>query len=136
MWSALDRSYLPPEDEARFASQQQRILAALRVAPQDSADLAKIAMDYLRRIRQLRERGYSIRSERLDGGLWLYTLLDRPDPEWKVVIMTTFPDGHVHIHTHIVHANTLAKARNVAQHGDIKTKIVSVEMISTPYVLT
>src|SRR6187402_2336041 len=98
---ALNRSYLPPEDEARLTAQHERILVALKEKPQTNVSLARLAMDYCRAVRVLRKRGHSIRSLRLDNnGLWLYTLLPKPDPMWAVELRTTFPDGHVHVHTH------------------------------------
>lgn len=134
--SALDRSYLPPEDEARLAAAHERVLAVLRIAPQKNIFLARITMDYSRAVRALRKRGYPIRSIRLKGGICVYTLLERPDPKWAVELRTTFPDGYVHHHTITVNADTISKARNVAQHGDIKTKILSVERTDVPFVLT
>jgi hypothetical protein len=86
-------------------------------------------MKFDRRIRELRAMGYHIRSERVKGGLFRYILLSEPDPLYHVDIQHTFPDGFVHVHTVAVNADTIAKARNVAQHGQVITKILAVRKV-------
>lgn len=129
--SRYSRGPLPPEDEARFESQTKKILAALREGQKTTSYLAAIAGDKSRRIWDLRDKGYHIRSEYIKGagGEWLYSILDKPDPAYEVTVQSTFPDGHVWKHKVIVNANNAQKARNCAQHGQIKTKILEVRRL-------
>ena len=125
--SKYDRAYMPWEEEQRHDSQAERILAELRAGPKTNIFLARIAMDYCRSMRVLRQRGHLIRSHRVNSlGLWIYTLTHEPDPEWELDLRTRFEDGHEHTYTHIVKADTAGKARNVGQRGGVKTEILAV----------
>jgi hypothetical protein len=128
--SKHDRTDLGDEEEGRLANIRQKILEALQEGPKTNAYLnATIAMDHCRRIHDLRERNYHIRHNRIDGGLFLYTLLDKPDPDWEVDIRLTAPDGQIITYTVVVHADTAGKARNSAGRKGVRTKILAVRKV-------
>lgn len=126
--SEHDRTDLGDEEEGRLANIRQKILESLREGPKTNAFLnATIAMDHCRRIGELRKRyRHSIRSDRLKGGLFQFTLLDKPDPEWEVDIKLITPDGQTLFYTVIVNADTAGKAKNSAGRKGVITKILAV----------
>jgi len=126
--SIHDRTDLGEAEEGRLVAAADRILAALHQAPRTNqyfADGLGIK-DYGRRVRDLRQRGYSIKSKRIEGGLWRYTLLAQPEPSWEVDIKTTLPDGRFFFYTVLVQATNAGRARNVAQHTGLVIKILGV----------
>lgn len=128
-----DRGHLPDGEEDRLEEVTEKILAALQEGPKTNKYFSsRIALYYGRRIRDLRERGYWIRHERVEKGIFLYTLLDRPDPDWEVDIQLTLPDGRVYSYTVIVQADSRGKARNCAQHKDLIIKVLNARKAPVP----
>ena len=128
--SEHDRTDLGPEEEGRLDNIRQKILEALQEGPKTNAYLnATIAMDHVRRIGDLRKRNYHIRSNRMAGGLFLFSLLDKPDPLWKVHIQLTTPDGQEVFYDVITNGDSPGKAKNVAGRKGVITKILSVEPV-------
>jgi hypothetical protein len=131
--SKYSRGYTSPEEEANFRLNTQKILHALMAKPCTNKELHKgMGLDPSRCIFELRKKGWFIRGVRLENkpGVWIYTLMDGPDPAYEVGVRTTFPDGHVHYHTKVVNADNEAKAKNIAQHKGIERKIMSVQRIA------
>jgi hypothetical protein len=118
-----NRSPLPVGESARLETLNEKILAALRDGPQTNKILSRIALDYGRRIRDLRKSRYNIRREPIDGGLNLYTLLSQPDPLWQVEVDVTLSDGRVFSQLVTVPAFDVGTARNRAQHAAHKVKV-------------
>jgi hypothetical protein len=129
--SVHDHTDLGEEEEARLASLSQRILEALQDGPKTNAYLnAAISIDHCRRIHDLRMMNYHIRHDRLEGGLFLFTLLDKPDPEWEVDIELRAPDGQRLTYTVVVNADTAGKARNSAGRKGVRTKVLDARMVN------
>lgn len=127
MGSPHDRGSLPDGEEGRLDTVADEILNALKEAPRTNKYFSsRIALYYGRRVRDLRKRGYWINVERVERGIFLYTLLDEPDPDWEADIQLTLPDGRIFNYTVIVQADSLGKARNCAQHKDLIIKVLGV----------
>jgi hypothetical protein len=124
--SRHDRTDLGDGEEGRLSNITQQILDALKEGPQTNAFLNSIGMDHARRIGDLREANYWIRHDRIENGLFLYTLLDRPDPDWEVDIRLVAPDGQMITYTVVVQADTAGKAKNSAGRKGVRTKILAV----------
>ena len=128
--SRRDRTDLGDEEEARLDNIRERILEALQKGPQTNAYLnAAIGMDHCRRIHELRERNHHIRHDRLKGGLFQFTLLDKPDPEWEVDIKLEAPDGQTIFYTVIANGDTVGKVKNSAGRKGVRTKILGVRKV-------
>lgn len=123
-WGRHNRAPLPAGESARLETLNEKILAVLKMGPQTNRYLSHIALDYGRRIRDLRRLNHNIRRERIDGGLNLYTLLDRPDPEWEVSVHVRLADGQVSDQVVTVNANNRGTAFNKAQHKAAEVKII------------
>ena len=65
-------------DIVRLTGQNDAILKRLRRGPATSLELLPLAVRYGARIKDLREYGFQISSERLAGGGWKYTLTGEP----------------------------------------------------------
>lgn len=58
----------------RLASAADRVLAALQEGPKTNLELIHICQRISGRVYDLRKRGYQITMERLEAGIYLYTL--------------------------------------------------------------
>lgn len=72
---------LCPRDEARVLNQTKQIIKRLISGPQTNYELMGITARYGARIRdarqKLRSTKWTIKSERLNGGTWVYSLIKR-----------------------------------------------------------
>ena len=127
MGSRHDRGSLPDGEEGRLDTVADEILKALKERPRTNKYFSsRIALYYGRRVRDLRKRGYWINVDRVEKGIFLYTLMDRPDPDWEVDLQLTLPDGRIFSYTVDVQADNVGKARNCAQHKDLIIKVLRV----------
>jgi hypothetical protein len=62
------------QDRPRITGQNAMILQRLQLGAATNAELCGLSLKYTSRISDLRAAGYRIRAERVDGGLFLYTL--------------------------------------------------------------
>lgn len=121
---AYNRSPLSADEVQRFETLNEKILAALQECPQTNAVLSKIALDYGRRIRDLRREGYRIDRERIDRGLNRYTLKDGKEPAWEVLVGVTLADGTASVQNITVYGEKEGLVRNRAQHLATHVKIL------------
>jgi hypothetical protein len=124
-----NRSSLPPGEEDRLETLNEKILAALREGPKTNKFLSRIALDYGRRIRDLRKQNHIIQRERMVDGLNFYTLLMQPEPEWRVDVEVQLADGRIFIQTISIRADNVGTARNRAQHKATKVKILEARRL-------
>lgn len=62
------------QDRKRLSGQNAAVLARLRQGPATNAELAGISLKYTSRISDLRDAGFVIRSVRVGGGTWRYSI--------------------------------------------------------------
>lgn len=122
--TAHNRVPLGDTENARLATLNVRILAALTAGQRTNAELSKISLDYGRRIRDLRSKGYWIEREKIDRGLNLYTLRPGKEPRWMVMARVTLADGTASLQSVEVAATNMGLAHNRAQHLFSVVKIV------------
>jgi hypothetical protein len=132
--SRRSRAPLPPGEEERLLTLDEKVLALLEEAPRTNTYLSwMVAKDYSRCVRAIREKGRVVHCTRVKenkaGGLTLYTLMPVGfrDPEWDVEIKLSSADGYVSIQKIVVEAESEGVAKNRAQHLAAKTKILSVK---------
>lgn len=63
-----------PDDALRLSGQNAAILERLKAGPATNRELYGICLRPSARIYDLKQRGYEIKSERIEGGLWMFTL--------------------------------------------------------------
>lgn len=62
-------------DIPRLGKSSLNVLARLKRGPATNVELMEVGgMRFGARIHDLKKHGYSVRSERLDGGIWVYEL--------------------------------------------------------------
>jgi hypothetical protein len=66
----------PAPDRQRLRGQNAAILDRLRRGPATNAELASISLKYTSRLSDLRSAGFDVRSERVDGGTWIYRVVE------------------------------------------------------------
>lgn len=66
---------MTPSDHKRLSRQCADILAMLRRGSCTNRELAAVSLKYTSRVSDLRDAGYVIECERLDGGLTRYRLV-------------------------------------------------------------
>lgn len=128
-WSRYNRAPLPMGEKERFATLNEKILSALKDGPKTNAHLSHIALDYGRRIRDLRFQGHRIDRKRIDGGLNLYTLLLNDEPRWQVKVRVILANGDESIQTIIVHGVNEGLVRNRAQHMATRVKVLESKLL-------
>jgi hypothetical protein len=133
--SRYNRGPLPVGEEKRLETLNEKILAALK-GPKTNKSLSLIALDYGRRIRALRSENHFIRQEHIDGGLRLYSLLSKPEPEWIVEACVELnpnqPFGRKFLLNVHVRANDAGTARNRAQHLATRVTILRARRVPEP----
>ena len=67
-----------PEERKRRISKRAQILQRLLQGPAYNYELSRITWKFRARISELRQAGCEIEAERIEGGVWRYTLLN-PD---------------------------------------------------------
>jgi hypothetical protein len=80
-WSDEGHSFDAAEAvEPTRGSKRQRLLQALRFQPLSTVEITEVAgSEGVRRLRELRQMGYTIVSRRMPGSSqWVYVLLDEP----------------------------------------------------------
>lgn len=73
--------HLNAADVSRLSAQCAEILRRLAQGPATNRELATVALKYTSRVSDLREAGWDIACDRLDGGLTRYQLLGRLKPQ-------------------------------------------------------
>ena len=66
--------HVQQQDRPRLTGQNAEILFMLRQRPHTNDELAAVARKYTSRISDLRAAGYTIRCDKLHGGLTIYVL--------------------------------------------------------------
>lgn len=122
--SKWNRSHLPPGEDKRIETQVKKIHNALKEGSKLNKQLSDIALDYTRPIRELRKTGVVIDCERINEGLFRYTLRDDQEPEWIQGGEVTLPDGTTVRLAIKVNAKDRGQARNRAQHLFAKVKLL------------
>lgn len=69
---------MTPEDRTRTRGHAAQILDRLRRGPVTNRELSEISLKYTGRISDLRKSGWVIAAERVEGGLFRYTLASEP----------------------------------------------------------
>lgn len=130
------RGPLSEDEDERLHANAMKVLMRLQIGPTTNAYFAScICLDYRRRINELRRKhGYHIKAKRIKGGkgLYEYSLLDTPEPEWEVIIKTIAPDGQFLIYSIDVNAETATEARNNAPRKYVRNEILSVRKKEPP----
>ena len=125
--SEYDRVPMEAEEIARLKGLKAKVLAAITAAPKTNVELSHIALDYRRRVQEIRRAGYTIACEKLNRGLTLYTLQTEKEPQWDVQVLVTGIDGRAFVQWVTVRAATDAVARNRAAYHAAKHTILAVE---------
>ncbi len=127
--SRHNRASLPIGEEERLETLNEKILRSLEDGPKTNKQLSRIALDYGRRLRDLRSFGHQISRERIDGGFNLYTLGGKKEPRWLVRVRVTLVDGSVSVQEVLVRGSNVGLAKNRAQHLATRVKILSSKFL-------
>ncbi len=127
--SKWNRSPLPPGENERIETQVTKIYDALKEGSKLNKQLSRIALDYTRPIRELRKTGHVIDCERIEGGIFRYTLRDKQEPTWIQSGEVTLPDGVKFKFAIKVNAKNRGQARNRAQHLFAKVELLSTVIV-------
>lgn len=129
------RGSLPDGEDDRLHEKTLKVLRFLQEGPKTNAFFAAHGcLDYRKRCNELRRHyGLHIKAARIKGGkgLFEYRLLDKPEPEWEVVIKSIAPDEQFMIYPVIVNALTATEARNNAPRKFVRNEIVSVRKLDS-----
>jgi len=68
---------IPAEERKRLGESAQKVLGRLLAGRATNVELARIALRYGARLKELRDRGHDIRIVRREAGLNVYELFDR-----------------------------------------------------------
>jgi hypothetical protein len=127
--SEWSRSPLPPGEDERIKSNVKKIKKALEEGPKYNWQLARIALQWDRCIRKLREKvetggyGLVIECQHIKDGLNLFTLKTKQEPAWVQGGEVKLSNGMRFRFPILVRAPDRKTCRNRAQHGFAKVKL-------------
>ena len=131
--SEYDRSPMEDTEIARLKGLKGKVLAALTKSPQTNKELSKIALDYRRRVQEIRRAGYTIVCDKINRGLTMYSLQMEKEPQWDVDVLIRGYDGRGFMQTVTVRAGSEAVARNRAAYVAAKHKVIVAEQRDPPF---
>jgi hypothetical protein len=126
--SEWSRSPLPPGEDERIWTNVEKIKRALEEGPKYNWQLARIALQWDRAIRKLRQKapkgyGLIIECQHIKKGLNLFTLKTKQEPAWIQGGEIKLSNGMKFRFPILVRAPNLKTCRKRAQHGFAKVKL-------------